>query len=74
MIALLRDRDGRIEQALESGVERKLRLFERLQLFMLKRQANAMLTRIVGPHPVGRVPNLSPHLLKDIGLPPDYRL
>ena len=75
MITLLRDhRDGRIEQSLDSEAERRLGLFERFRLFMLKRQANAMLKRIVSPHHIGRVTYLSPHLLKDIGLPPDYRL
>lgn len=73
MVTLLRDRDGRIERTLEPGVERKLGLVERLRLFMLKRRANAMLKRTVGPHPIGRAANLSPHLLKDIGLPPDFR-
>lgn len=74
MITLLRDhRDGRIVEAFDSEVERKLGLFEQVRLFMLKRRANAMLKRIVGPHSIGRAANLSPHLLKDIGLPPDFR-
>ena len=75
MITLLRDhRDGRIEQSLDSEAERRLGLFERLRLFMLKRKADAMLNRIVAPAPIGRLASLSPHLLKDIGLPMDYRL
>ncbi len=74
MITLLRDHhDGRIGRSLESEVERKLGFVERFRLFMLKRRANAMLKRIVAPVPIGRVANLSPHLLRDIGLPPDFR-
>ena len=75
MITLLRDHhDGRMGQAVQTEVERKLGVFERFRLFLLKRRINAMLKRTVGPHPIGRVTHLSPHLLKDIGLPPDYRL
>jgi hypothetical protein len=75
MITLLRDHsDGRTGQVPDSEGERRLNLFEQFGQFMLKRRANLMLKRIVGPHPIGRVTSLSPHLLKDIGLPPDYRL
>jgi hypothetical protein len=74
MITLLRDySDGRIVEAFDAEVERGLNLFDRVRLFMLKRKANAMLKRTIGPHPIGRPANLSPHLLKDIGLPPDFR-
>lgn len=75
MITLLRDhRDGRLEQELESEVDRRLGLLDRFRHFLWRRRANAMLNRIVAPAPIGRAANLSPHLLKDIGLPPDYRL
>jgi hypothetical protein len=74
MITLLRDHhDGRIGPVPDNEVERKLGLIGRFRLFMLKRRINAMLKRTAGPHPIGRVAHLSPHLLKDIGLPPDYR-
>lgn len=75
MITLLRDHhDGRIGHMPGMEVERKFDLIERFRLFMLKRRVNAMLKRTLKPAPIGRVSSLSPHLLKDIGLPPDYRL
>jgi hypothetical protein len=70
MITLLRDhRDGRIERELESEDERRFGLFERLRLFVLRRQANAMLRRTLRPVPIGRASDLPPYLRRDIGLP-----
>jgi hypothetical protein len=48
-------------------------VLSRLLLYIAKRRANALLRRALRPHPIGRAASLSPHLLKDIGLPPDFR-
>lgn len=70
MITLLRDhRDGRIEQELESEDERRRGLIERLRLFILRRQADALLKRTLRPVPIGRASDLPPWLRRDIGLP-----
>ena len=70
MITLLRDhRDGRIEQELQSEDERRRGLIERLRLFILRRQADALLKRTLRPMPIGRAADLPPWLRRDIGLP-----
>jgi hypothetical protein len=69
MITLLRDhRDGRIEHALDIEDERRRSLFDWLRLFILKRQANAMLRRALRPVPLGRAADLPAYLRRDIGL------
>lgn len=70
MITLLRDhQDGCIEPALDTEDERRLGPLDRLRLFVLRRQANAMLKRTLRPVPVGRVADLPAWLRRDIGLP-----
>lgn len=49
-------------------------LIGRVRLFFIRRRANALLRRALQPHRIGSARELSPHLLKDIGLPPDFRL
>jgi len=75
MIAIIRDRvRGRTEQQLEFAFERRLGLLDRLRLFILRRRADAMLRRTLRPFRTGSAAQLTPHLLKDIGLPPDFRM
>lgn len=54
--------------------EPRLGLVARLQLFILRRRADALLRKTLRPHRAVSAAGLSPHLLKDIGLPPDMRL
>ncbi len=55
-------------------VEPQPGLIARLHLFIQQRRANALLRRTLRPRRAGNAAQLSPHLLKDIGLPPDMRL
>lgn len=58
----------------DSRIELRFGLIARLQLFILERRANALLKKTLYRQPVARSGQLSPHLLKDIGLPPDMHL
>jgi len=49
-------------------------LFGRVRLFFDRRRADAMLRRTIRPFRLGSTAPLTPHLLKDIGLPPDFRM
>jgi len=62
------------ERQLAFDFERRVSLLERLRRFVLRRHADAMLRRTLRPHRVGSAATLTPHLLKDIGLPPDFRM
>ena len=75
MITLLRDhRGGRVELTLDKELGRRRRRFEWLRLFILRMRADALLRRALRRRPrTGRAADLPPHLLKDIGLPPDFR-
>ena len=75
MITLLRDhRGGRVELTLDKELGRRRRRFEWLRLFVLRMRADALLRRALRGRPrTGRAAALPPHLLKDIGLPPDFR-
>lgn len=57
-----------------SDLEAGRDVFGRLLVFFAKRRANALLKRTLRPFPAARAASLSPHLRKDIGLPPDFRL
>ena len=75
MNIILTDRaDRQIAYRLDSEVKRQLGLFGRLRLFFARRRADAMLRRVLKPYRVSSAAQLSPHLLKDIGLPPDLPL
>ncbi|MDB5539075.1 MAG: hypothetical protein JWQ89_802 [Devosia sp.] len=56
-----------------SDLEAERGIFGRLLLFIAKRRADTLLRRALRPRPIGRAASLPPHLLKDIGLPPDFR-
>jgi len=58
----------------DSRIELRFGLMARLQLFILERRANALLKKTLRRHATTRSAQLSPHLLKDIGLPPDMHL
>lgn len=49
-------------------------LFSRVVVFFARRRANKLLRQTLRPVKPGRTASLSPHLLKDIGLPPDAKL
>jgi hypothetical protein len=51
--------------------EQRFSLLDRLQLFILEHRANALLRKTLRRERPTHVSRLSPHLLKDIGLPPD---
>jgi hypothetical protein len=54
--------------------EQRFGLIARLRQYILERRANAMLKRTLGVPKVTPSHQLPPHLLKDIGLPPDMHL
>jgi hypothetical protein len=54
--------------------EQRFSLFDRLQLFILEQRAKALLRKTLHRDKPTHVSRLSPHLLKDIGLPPDLDL
>lgn len=70
MILIFRDRE--MTQALETS-EHEIRrgLLALVRLYLLRRRANALLRRTLRPYRAGSAAQLSPHLLRDIGLPPD---
>ena len=75
MNIILSDRaDRQIAYRLDQEVKRQLGLIGRIQLYLARRRADAMLRRVLRPYRVGSAAQLSPHLLKDIGLPPDFRM
>lgn len=43
-----------------------------VKLYFARRRANALLRRTLRPYRTGSAAQLSPHLLRDIGLPPDF--
>ena len=49
------------------------RLVHLLRRLVLRFHADVMLHRALRPHGPIRLDELSPYLLRDIGLPPDYR-
>lgn len=74
MVLIVRDRaTARIlsTPGLDLG---QLGLVGRLRLFIARRRADAMLRRVLRPYRRGSAAPLSPHLLRDIGLPPDFRM
>lgn len=74
MVLIVRDRaTSRILNTPVSDFGR-LGLFARLRLYFARRRADAMLRRVLRPYRQGSAAPLSPHLLKDIGLPPDFRM
>ena len=74
MVLIVRDRaTSRILNVPVTDLGR-LGFFARLRLFMARRRADAMLRKALRPYRQGSAAPLSPHLLKDIGLPPDFRM
>ncbi len=75
MTITIRDRldSARVRQ-LAFNFEPRVSLLERLRLFILRRRADAMLRDALRPYRAGNAAQLTPHLLKDIGLPPDFRV
>ena len=43
-----------------------------VKLYFARRRADALLRRTLRPYRAGSAAQLSPHLLRDIGLPPDF--
>jgi hypothetical protein len=75
MNIILSDRaDRQIAHRLDQEVKRQLGLIGRIRLYLARRRADAMLRRVLRPYRAGSAHQLSPHLLKDIGLPPDLRM
>lgn len=71
MILIVRDRET--TQALETSVHEIRRgLFAHVRLYLLRRKADALLRRALKPYRAGSAAQLTPHLLRDIGLPPDF--
>ncbi len=71
MILIVRDRDTTL--ALETSPHEIRRgLVALVRLYLLRRRANALLRRALRPYRAGSAAQLTPHLLRDIGLPPDF--
>lgn len=74
MVLIVRDRaTSRILNTPVTDLGR-LGLIARLRLHLARRHADAMLRKLLRPYRRGSTAPLSPHLLKDIGLPPDFRM
>ena len=70
----LKDRsDRRIAFRIDRKVRRRLGIIGRLRLLLAQLRADAMLRRLLRRRRSQSTARLSPHLLKDIGLPPDHR-
>ena len=74
MVLIVRDRaTSRILNTPDFDIG-QLGLVGRLRLFIARRRADAMLRKVLRPYRQGSAAPLSPHLLRDIGLPPDFRM
>ena len=74
MVLIVRDRaTSRILNTPDLDIG-QLGLVGRLRLFFARRRADAMLRKVLRPYRQGSAAPLSPHLLRDIGLPPDFRM
>ena len=74
MVLIVRDRaTARVLNTPEFDIG-QIGLIGRIRLFIARRRADAMLRRALRPYRRGSAAPLSPHLLKDIGLPPDFRM
>jgi uncharacterized protein YjiS (DUF1127 family) len=74
MVLIVRDRaTSRVLNTPEFDIG-QLGLIGRIRLFIARRRADAMLRRVLRPYRRGSAAPLSQHLLKDIGLPPDFRM
>lgn len=56
------------------GFEIRRGIVGTVKLYFARRRADALLRRTLRPYRTGSAAQLSPHLLKDIGLPPDFRV
>jgi len=75
MDTILKDRsDRRIAYRIDREVRRRLGIAGRFRLMLAHWQADQMLRRLTRRKRIDTAAKLSPHLLKDIGLPPDFRL
>lgn len=74
MVLIVRDRDtSRVLSPPEFHIG-QIGFIGRIRLFIARRRADAMLRRVLRPYRRGSAAPLSPHLLRDIGLPPDFRM
>lgn len=74
MVLIVRDRaSSRILNSPEFDIG-QIGLIGRIRLFIARRRADALLRRTLKRHRSGLAVPMTPHLLKDLGLPPDFRM